>query len=216
MPNQIFKYIYFTLGLTIVILTAIGLILFSTGLEKEENLLNSLIIFTPLILSGGLVVVTSLLLFWNEKERLRQASSLNKTNLWVLSIIFLALMLIGLISYFARYKVFGEITVLFFSVILYPSLIALLALGNNRLQLLLSSQQTAQETGVSRRSWVSVILVLVVFLALFLLFNLLFPSILFGGDVGMEGWAVGVLLGVSVLFLAPVILVLSAVGIKKD
>lgn len=217
MSTQVFKYIYLVFGLVVVILAFISLLLFSPGLEQGENLLNGIIIFSPIILSGILVVVSSLLLFWVEKEKFQAAFSINKANIWLVALFFLIILVVSLITFFTNYKYFRNIIlVTVMSIFIYPILIAILASSQSKLKTILSEISQPQITPKQSGKLAAIVLIFFVIISVFLLANLFFPEILFGDAVGMAGWAVGLFLGVSLMFLAPVLLILSATRLKQD
>lgn len=214
MAHQFFKWLYLIFGFIVVLLAFCSLSLFISGVESDENLLNGLIIFSPVILSGILVVVSSLLLFWDEAEKIQKAFFLNKTNVWLVSIVFLVILLASLISFFASRTLFKQLQVVtIISLFLYPVLIAFLAFGDSRFKTL-SDKTSKPQTTVGKIT--SILLILVIILVLFLLMNLLFPSLLFGEAVGMGGWVVILGLGTLLFLLAPVLIILSAIHLRQN
>lgn len=215
--GQVFKWVYLVFGLLTIIIAFTSFLLFSSGIERGENTLNGLIIFSPIILSGLLVVISSLLLFWKERVKIQAAFSVNKANIWLVSIILLLVLLGNLAIFFINHKFFDQTAVvLLFTLFSYPILIAMLAFGQNKFKVLLAEVALPGGLPTKTGKLTSIVLVIVIVAAVFLLLNLLYPSVLFGDAVGMAGWVVGLALGVSLLFLAPVLLILSAARLKQD
>jgi len=217
MSNWIFKVVYFTLGSVITLLAFNSFLNFISSPDPDQSLSNGLMIFLPVLLSGILVVISSVLLFLNEREKIKTAISISTFNIWFVSIIFLIIMLANLVNTFADYKFLEQRdVVLFVSLFIYPILIATLALGHSKLKGLSSEVSTTKKPHSIVDKLATLAIVIVVIFAVLLLANLMFPSFFFGEAVGMSGWAVVLFLGTILLLLAPVLIFLAAVLLRRE